>query len=141
MTDQFYLEPRVSLSYLLTDNIKLKAAWGKYYQFANRIVREDIEQGSRDFWLLADDKSVPISSALHHIGGVSYETEKWLFDIEAFYKNLDGLSEFSTRFVSQGVGQDRVLNFEEFFNTGTGCLLYTSPSPRDLSTSRMPSSA
>ena len=24
---------------------------------------------------------------------------------------------------------------------GTGCLLYTSPSPRDLSTSRMPSSA
>ena len=25
--------------------------------------------------------------------------------------------------------------------TGRGCLLYTSPSPRDLSTSRMPSSA
>ena len=25
--------------------------------------------------------------------------------------------------------------------TGEGCLLYTSPSPRDLSTSRMPSSA
>ena len=24
---------------------------------------------------------------------------------------------------------------------GVGCLLYTSPSPRDLSTSRMPSSA
>ena len=26
-------------------------------------------------------------------------------------------------------------------HTDTGCLLYTSPSPRDLSTSRMPSSA
>ena len=26
-------------------------------------------------------------------------------------------------------------------NDGLGCLLYTSPSPRDLSTSRMPSSA
>ena len=26
-------------------------------------------------------------------------------------------------------------------NSFTGCLLYTSPSPRDLSTSRMPSSA
>ena len=26
-------------------------------------------------------------------------------------------------------------------NMGKGCLLYTSPSPRDLSTSRMPSSA
>ena len=27
------------------------------------------------------------------------------------------------------------------FNLSSGCLLYTSPSPRDLSTSRMPSSA
>ena len=30
------------------------------------------------------------------------------------------------------------LKFEELYND---CLLYTSPSPRDLSTSRMPSSA
>ena len=28
-----------------------------------------------------------------------------------------------------------------FLGNGDGCLLYTSPSPRDLSTSRMPSSA
>ena len=28
-----------------------------------------------------------------------------------------------------------------FFDALTACLLYTSPSPRDLSTSRMPSSA
>ena len=28
-----------------------------------------------------------------------------------------------------------------FVASGRGCLLYTSPSPRDLSTSRMPSSA
>ena len=29
----------------------------------------------------------------------------------------------------------------EFIAVNTDCLLYTSPSPRDLSTSRMPSSA
>ena len=29
----------------------------------------------------------------------------------------------------------------DFINNNTSCLLYTSPSPRDLSTSRMPSSA
>ena len=32
----------------------------------------------------------------------------------------------------------KTFRIEETF---TGCLLYTSPSPRDLSTSRMPSSA
>ena len=31
--------------------------------------------------------------------------------------------------------------FTDVINVGIGCLLYTSPSPRDLSTSRMPSSA
>ena len=30
---------------------------------------------------------------------------------------------------------------QEVEDLQTGCLLYTSPSPRDLSTSRMPSSA
>ena len=30
---------------------------------------------------------------------------------------------------------------DDHFTWGDGCLLYTSPSPRDLSTSRMPSSA
>ena len=47
------------------------------------------------------------------------------------------------------IGQGRIdeiissSNFERraLFEEASGCLLYTSPSPRDLSTSRMPSSA
>ncbi len=120
LTNQVYLEPRASLSYLLTDRIKLKGAWGKYYQFATRVVREDIQQGSRDFWLLANDENVPISSAFHYIGGISYETPSLLFDVEAYYKTLDGLSEYTTRFVPSGFGPGRTLNYEEFFFSGTG---------------------
>ena len=33
------------------------------------------------------------------------------------------------------------INFTEYDFASCDCLLYTSPSPRDLSTSRMPSSA
>ena len=36
---------------------------------------------------------------------------------------------------------ERIDDFLDQMGTGTTCLLYTSPSPRDLSTSRMPSSA
>ena len=120
ITHQFYVEPRAALTFLATDKIKLKAAWGKYHQFANRIVREDIQQGSRDFWLLADDEQVPISSSYHHIAGISYENKNWLFDVEAYYKTLNGLSEYSTRFVPTGFGRDQTISYEEFFHTGTG---------------------
>ena len=34
-----------------------------------------------------------------------------------------------------------VIVIQEWWGLDSGCLLYTSPSPRDLSTSRMPSSA
>jgi len=120
VTDQLYLEPRFNFTYLLTGRIKLKGAWGKYYQFATRIVREDIQQGSRDFWLLANDQNVPIGSSYHYIAGTSFETADWLFDVEAYYKTLDGLSEYTTRLVSSGFGPGRSLDFEEFFYTGTG---------------------
>ena len=120
VNNQTYLEPRAALTYLLSDKIKVKAAWGKYNQQATRIVREDIQQGSRDFWLLADDERVPVSSAEHYIAGLSYETPSFLFDVEAYYKNLDGLSEYTTRLTPVGVGRNRSLNFEEFFFTGTG---------------------
>ncbi len=118
--DQFYFEPRASLTFLPTNRIKIKGAWGKYNQFATRVVREDIQQGSRDFWLLANDENVPISSAIHYITGISYETPTYLFDVEAYYKKLDGLSEYTTRFVPSGFGPNSTLDYEEFFYTGNG---------------------
>ena len=83
VNQKVYLEPRASLTYLLSNNIKLKGAWGTYNQQATRIVREDIQQGSRDFWLLANDEQVSVSSSTHYIGGISYETPAFLFDVEA----------------------------------------------------------
>ena len=46
-----------------------------------------------------------------------------------------------TRLTRDGKGW--LLDGDKYYSTGTlyACLLYTSPSPRDLSTSRMPSSA
>ena len=96
--------------------MKLKGAWGRYYQFVNRIVREDVTQGSRDFWLLADEENSPISFSEHLILGSSYEIDDWLFDIEYFEKEMTGLTEFSLRFQS-ALGADP--NDQLFFE-GTG---------------------
>lgn len=114
--NQYYLEPRISASYQLTPRLKLKGAWGKYYQFINRIVREDIAQGSRDFWLLANTENNPISAAMHYIAGVSYETKAFLFDIEAYQKEMTGLSEFTLRLTPTS----ETINPNNLFFEGTG---------------------
>lgn len=116
VTENIYYEPRLSASYQLNDQIKLKGAWGRYYQFVNRIVREDVTQGSRDFWLLANEENSPISFAEHLIIGASYEIDDWLFDVEYFEKEMTGLTEFSLRFQS-ALGTDP--NDQLFFE-GTG---------------------
>lgn len=112
-TKQWYYEPRASLSINITNRLTLKGATGKYYQFANRVTREDILTGSKDFWLLADGKSVPVSSAIHYIAGLSYENTNFLFSAEGYYKDIKNLTQYSLRFNPSPNG---VSYNENFFN-------------------------
>jgi hypothetical protein len=100
----------------LTSRFSLKGAYGKYNQFVARVVNENITEGARDFWLLADGETVDAQASTHYIAGAAYETNDWLFDIEAYSKILSGLSEFSLRF------QRTEADFEEssLFFDGTG---------------------
>lgn len=115
-TGQLYYEPRASLTFNITDKLSLKGATGKYYQFVNRVTREDILSGSRDFWLLSDGNSVPVSSAIHYITGLSYETTNFLFSAEGYYKQISDLTEYSLRIQSNPIE----VNYDENFFTGYG---------------------
>lgn len=117
-TNKVYVEPRLSFGYNFTEKLKLKGAWGKYNQFVTRVVREDVSQGNRDFWLLANNDQNPVSSATHYILGGSYETESLLFDVEAYHKDLTGLSEYTLRF-SNNV-RARSTEVSELFYEGNG---------------------
>ncbi|OQY02290.1 MAG: hypothetical protein B6I20_07040 [Bacteroidetes bacterium 4572_117] len=118
VTNNIYFEPRVSLNYDLNKKIQLKASWGQYYQFAKRIIRDDMESGSRDFWTLGNGDDIPIGFATHYIGGLSYETHNYLFSAEAYYKNLQGLSEYSLLYAP--TFQQQNVNYDDFFYEGTG---------------------
>ena len=111
-----FYEPRMALTLKLTDRIHLKGSWGKYSQIINRITREDIQQGNREFWTLSDGETIPYGKATHTILGLTYETQDYLFDMEAFHKDLSGLSEFALRFTPW---QDEV-DYNQFIYTGTG---------------------
>ncbi|OFX41868.1 MAG: hypothetical protein A2X08_14130 [Bacteroidetes bacterium GWA2_32_17] len=115
-TKKTYYEPRASISYNLTNRITLKGATGKYYQFANKVTREDIMSGSKEFWLLSDGNSVPVSSSVHYIAGLSYETNNYLFSTEAYYKQINNLTEYSLRFNPSPMG----VSYDENFFNGYG---------------------
>ena len=108
-TKNYYFEPRANVSVNLTDRILLKASAGRYYQFIKRVIREDIQQGSRDFWVLSDGVKLPIAYNDQISLGGSFETKEYLFDIEAYNKLLNGLSEYSLRINRQfgGLGEQR----------------------------------
>ena len=117
VTGKLYAEPRLSAAYKVNDRFRLKGAVGQYYQFIKQVTREDISQGNRTFWLLSGTPSLPVASAWHYIVGGSYETAGYLFDVEAYAKDLSGVTEYTLRFAPQ-IGRGLVPQ-ETFFN-GTG---------------------
>ena len=114
ITDEIYWSPRASFDLSLTDRISLKGGVSRHFQFVNRIINENVTEGSRDFWLLADDDLVKVSNADHFIIGASYETDDYILDVEAYRKDFNNLAEFSLRF------QRNDIDLDQLFFTGTG---------------------
>ncbi|MGV8135359.1 MAG: TonB-dependent receptor plug domain-containing protein [Mangrovibacterium sp.] len=93
-TGKAYPEPRFASNFRLKNNVTLKLATGRYYQFLNKSASEQTYGYNRDFWVLADGKTNPVISSNHYIAGVSYETARFFFDVEGYYKTAKGLQEY-----------------------------------------------
>jgi hypothetical protein len=115
LTSRTYLEPRLQGTVRLNSVVQLKGAWGRYHQFVNRVENEDILNGSRDFWLLADTSLLPTASE-HRILGVTFDMPDYLLSIEAYDKTLDNLALFSRRFRRVSFAAD----YNTLFYSGTG---------------------
>jgi len=129
VTGKMYFEPRLTSSYQLTDTWKIKGSIGRYYQFAKRVVREDIMAGNKDFWTLSNGKNLPVTYSDQIIGGVSWENNTYLIDVEGYYKRITNLTEYSLRFskslangsFNPGHGGDQgTVTYEDQFLTGWG---------------------
>lgn len=132
ITDKYYLEPRLSLIIHVNDRLRLKGAGGRYHQYIADLTREDPMGGDQNIWTLSDGSTVPVSRSNHYIGGASYETSDYLFDVEAYRKELKGLSQFGMYRMRRGMPPPRnenddaedfdpgPLGFNKLFFTGSG---------------------
>ncbi len=118
-TGKIYPEPRLNASYLFSKRLTANFATGLYNQFANRVVREDVMTGNRDFWILSNGKDIPVSSSKHFNLGLNYDLSDYLFSAEGYYKLNQNVNEFSMRYRSVPQPGTSVQSTEQFF-TGNG---------------------
>ena len=145
LTGDTFVEPHFSINYQVSSRLQFKGGFGLYHQVANRIQREDLSQGDREFWTLANDTSVPVTSSRQVVFGGSYETPGFLLDVEAYHKTLNDLTLFAPRltpgvipdegtsYLHQGSGKARGLEvlFQKKFGNQTGWVSYTLSSVQE----------
>ncbi len=84
--DNLYYEPRLGFKYLLSTNIALKGAWGKYNQFLFTAQDEDAILSIVDFWNPIPE-NYKAKSVEHFILGIEqWIGEGWFTSLEGYYK-------------------------------------------------------
>ena len=116
LTGEAYVEPRLTATWLTTDRLRVKGAWGQYHQFVNKLTREDVFQGNREFWALSDDATVPVASSTNAAVGAAYQTNRLLIDAEVFSRKISNLSQLAPRVI----GSTDSVDLSQFFYVGNG---------------------
>lgn len=84
----FKTEPRVNLAYNFANNWKIKAAFGKYYQYIISMNTQELEfsQFLDYYYPLSDTKP---SESIHYIAGIEKKIGKsQQFSLDAYYKDI-----------------------------------------------------
>lgn len=86
-------EPRFSFGYSVSQQLAVKGAWGRYYQYVMQYGNnfQDLYYGSS--WVLAEGNLLRPGFAEHNIIGGKFENENLLLDVELYHKRLEGIVE------------------------------------------------
>ena len=128
------------------DSFDFADAWRAEYQPA----MEEIRKGRRSFTILdilhmENLKKIASKFNLHNLSDEDFEmlVKAW-HRLPGWPDSSEGLNALKKKYIlaTQSNGNIAlIVNMAKFSNLNWDCLLYTSPSPRDPKTSRMPSSA
>ena len=139
VTDKSYLafEPRISLRYLIGDNLSVKASYSHMTQGIHRLVTNSLIMPS-DIWVPIT-KDIPLMKSNLYGLGINYDWQGFNFAAEAYYKSMDNVLEYrngATYFianqdwqeiVAQGKGRSYGIELlvERKVGNTTGWLSYT----------------
>ncbi len=94
---KFTFAPRLFLQTKLADNVWVNISYEKKYQNISQL----IEFSTSDFglenkvWSLSNKEEIPILKADQISAGLVFKNNGWLFDLNMYYKDVDGLTSLS----------------------------------------------
>lgn len=119
------LEPRLLIQNTLNESLILQASYERRSQILSQ-VRENVANDlslENYVWILSDNAEYPIQKSNQFTSGIIFKKNNWLFDIDAYYKNITGITSFTLGFLSQN---DTDIHDGKGFTKGVDLLLQKS---------------
>ncbi len=92
--ERLYWSPRALVNYNFTNNLSLKSSFSYYQQFIREFEYEYLGE-NKYLWVNAGLNKVPVLETQNFMVGGTAILKKFTIDIEAYHKNMDGLTEYS----------------------------------------------
>ncbi|WP_298517002.1 TonB-dependent receptor [uncultured Kordia sp.] len=98
--DRFLLEPRINFEYPLNDRFRVKTAIERRNQPISQLIEFNHTELrlENNLWRLSDDNQYPLLSSNQISGGILYSHKNLNIDVDAYYKELEGLTTFTSGF-------------------------------------------
>lgn len=94
-TNKGYFSPQMSAHFKADENWILKAHTGINYQFLREINIELPTSQNVNSWILANE-TFPVLQSFNSMIGFTYKRDHLYFDVEAYYKDMDGIVEYGS---------------------------------------------
>lgn len=118
-------EPRL----LIQKNLSKSLIWQTSYERRSQILSQVRENATNDLslenyvWVLSDNNEYPIQKANQFTSGFIFKKNNWLLDVDAYYKNISGITSFTLGFLGQN---DNEIQQGNGFTKGVDVLLQKS---------------
>lgn len=88
------IEPRINLRYKFTSKLAFQLQGEFKNQSTSQVIdfQDDFLGVENRRWVLANETTIPIAKSMQASLGFEYNTNNWLFDIQGFYKTVDGIT-------------------------------------------------
>ncbi|WP_422090268.1 TonB-dependent receptor [Tenacibaculum ovolyticum] len=98
--NKFLVEPRINFEYPLNDRLRFKTALEKRNQPISQLIEFNHTELrlENELWRLSDEQQFPLLSSNQISGGLLYHHKNLNIDVDAYYKELDGLTTFTSGF-------------------------------------------